>query len=147
MSGPMLRRARKGDSNGRKGDAARRACHGCNVLALPSLPVSLHRSARCKRATPERGPHDRETWDDVVGGGTLSKSRLEWLQEAAALEALGSEWQTGHAAAFCGLSTGALLRSDCPRRRVCGERSTKGRGRLVFTPSVVRQWFGQRAAA
>jgi hypothetical protein len=74
------------------------------------------------------------------------KTRLLWLQEAAALEALGGEWETGHAAAFCGLSGGALLRSGCPRGRRCGDRSVKGRGRLVFRPAEVRQWSKQRVA-
>ncbi len=124
------------------------ACEDCNDLALSFRLGLLHHSARPERAKPERrGSHERETWDDGEEGSTLphrSKTRTEWLQEAAALETLGGEWQTRHTAAFCGLSVGALLRSACPRSRLCGDRSVKGRGRLSFTPADVRLWNSSR---
>jgi len=128
----------------RKGDAASAPGTLQHPGSTPLAGLVVTFRPRRKRAAREPCA---TSYDGVRDASLAIRSRLEWLQEAAALEALRAEWQTGHAAAFCGLSIGALLRSDCPRGRCCGDRSITGRGRLVFKPDQVRAWCSKRAVA
>lgn len=68
-------------------------------------------------------------------------TRSELLNEAIALEAVGSAWEIRHAEAVTGYSESYLRNSSCPKHYEESEgRGTGKRRRVVFVPAEVRGW-------
>lgn len=61
------------------------------------------------------------------------------LNEAEALERLGSTWTQAHAAAFDGCSVATIRRSDCPKHLEEG-KGIEGKPRVIYVPAEVRAW-------
>lgn len=72
------------------------------------------------------------------------RTRAAWLQEAELLERLGSEWEVGHAGAYCTLSDSSIYHSDCPRVEKASVRGIQGRPMIRFIPADVRAWNAKR---
>lgn len=78
---------------------------------------------------------------------TKKKSRsndtVALLNEAVALEHAGGTWTQKHAAAVTGYSISFLRNSDCPKQSEEGN-GPKGRPRVVYLPTEVREWKQSR---
>lgn len=74
-----------------------------------------------------------------------SRTRIELLKEAIALEEADGRWTQKHASAVTGYSVSFLRNSDCPKRLEDGE-GPKGKPRVFYLPSEVRAWMRARNA-
>lgn len=72
-----------------------------------------------------------------------SRQRIALLREAILLEQAGGRWTQKHAAVVTGYSPSFLRNTNCPKRLEEGE-GAKGKPRVFYLPSDVRQWLAER---
>lgn len=70
-------------------------------------------------------------------------SRASLLKEALYLERLGGCWEIQHVEAFTGYASSSVRALGCPSVQREGE-GVSGRGRVLYEPARVREWFASR---